>query len=824
MLLAWGLSAALAAYLPTIVVGLMIVVLEFNFPEHSAWRPRWSDVKADAAFIGVVQIALPQALAALSVIALASWMHRHVAHAWWPHGWPLWAQVAIVVLAVDFMRYWLHRACHRYLPLWKLHEVHHSPEILYVLNVGRFHPLEKTLHFALDTAPFLIIGVAPEVIAGYFLMYSVNGLFQHSNVRLRHGWLNYIAATAETHRWHHARDPQTAACNFSNTTIVWDLLFGTWRLHPNQAASNVGIPDESYPESFWSQMLSPFRHDAVAEGVRFRRWFVRPFQQLHAWGSLLLHVRRINANTRDPMKVQRALLREIIQENRHTTFGRQHGFEAIKNIDEFVQRVPVRDYEGLRPFIDAEIKRGENALTAENPQHYVRTSGTTGKPKDIPLTPSHLRALRKIHRLSLLLQQRACPRAFAGSILGIVGAANEGVLSNGKPVGSASGIVAGDTPALVRQQFVVPPVVFSIGDHRVKYLLILRLALARRDVTYLGSGNPTTPLALIKLYREFRGPLLDDLRRGTFFRSDELTPEIRRAIKSRLRANPQRASELEKIGGAARIADLWPDLCTVSTWTCASAGIAVEALRRELAPRTRILELGYISSEFRGTVTLGRTANGGLPTFDAHYFEFVERDRWDCGEPEFLTLDRVRKGIPYYVVVTTRSGLYRYFINDVVVISGFFHKTPLLKFLQKGRGVTSITGEKLYEAQVLAAVNSVMMQMGRGVRFMMMLADEVAARYLLYIEPDPGPRSSVEALGQAVDLALQKLNVEYAAKRGSDRLHAPIAAWLRAESGEAYKQFCLQHGQREGQFKTVCLARRNGFGFDFDPLVDTASS
>jgi hypothetical protein len=198
----------------------------------------------------------------------------------------------------------------------------------------------------------------------------------------------------------------------------------------------------------------------------------------------------------------------------------------------------------------------------------------------------------------------------------------------------------------------------------------------------------------------------------------------------------------------------------------------------------------------------------------------VERDSWDRGEPVFLTLDRVRKGVPYYVIVTTPSGLYRYFINDLVVVRGFLHRTPLLKFLQKGRGVTSITGEKLYETQVITAVKLVMTEMGRGVRFVMMVADEVAATYFLYVEPDAGPKPSADALGRAVDEGLKKLNVEYAAKRESNRLHPVIAAWLILESGEAYKQFCLLQGQREGQFKTVALSYRKSFGFDFLPWME----
>lgn len=257
-LMSSGASLLVATYLPITAAGLSIVVLERFCPERSDWQPTRSDVLTDVAFLAFVQIALARLLAFLATVALASWMHEHSKSALWPHAWPLPMQIICMVLTVDLMRYWLHRVCHRSPALWKLHEVHHSPDILYTLNVARFHPLEKILHFLLDSVLFMLLGVAPEVFAGYFLLYSVNGFFQHSNVRLRYGWLNYIVGSAETHRWHHARDPRTASCNFSNTTIVWDLIFGTWYL-PRGRQLDVGIPDRRYPKRFLAQMVSPFR-------------------------------------------------------------------------------------------------------------------------------------------------------------------------------------------------------------------------------------------------------------------------------------------------------------------------------------------------------------------------------------------------------------------------------------------------------------------------------------------------------------------------------------------------------------------------------------
>ena len=823
-----GAPLTVATFAPVALVAAVLVYLEARDPERRDWRPRVSDLGNDTAFIALIQVILPRALTALVVLYASGWTHEHAASGWWPHDWQFVAQVAAMVLIVDFMRYWLHRACHRFSFLWRLHEVHHSPDILYSLNVGRFHPLEKLLHWSLDTVPFLLLGVAPAVLAGYFLIYAVNGLFQHSNVRLRCGWLNYIVAGAELHRWHHARDPRHAAHNFSNTTALWDLVFGTWYLPRRRVVDAVGIADRSYPKGVLAQMLAPFRRrDQQHSSRTLSAQFADLLLGLHLRIALFIEGRRIVAAIRDPMRVQRALLERIVNMNRDTTFGREHGFGRITDHASFARQVPVRDFEGLRPYVDATIERGERALTTEPPVHYMRTSGTTGKAKDIPLTRTHLKALRRIHEAAVAMQFRICPEAFSGGILAIVSPAFEGTLQNGASFGSASGVVAGNTPSVVRDKFVVPAPVLSIEDCRVKYLLILRLALGRPDLSYIATANPSTLLMLVQLYRDHESALLDDLRNGGFFLRDRVPPAVWVAVESRLKADPERSNELarRRFGSAeARIADLWPSLKLVGTWTCASAGVAVAALRPELPAGTRIFDLGYIASEFRGTITLGRRAGSGCPTVHAHFFEFVERERWDRGNPEFLTLDRIRKGVDYYIFVTTPSGLYRYFINDLVRVRGFLHRMPLMSFVQKGKGVTNITGEKLYEAQVLDAVRTATSRQGLAPRFVMMLADEELRCYRLYLEVAAGSAVREAELARAVDERLGEINVEYRAKRASGRLGPPSAICLTDGTAEAYKRFCVAAGQREGQFKTVALAYRREFDFGLEGFARQAAA
>jgi sterol desaturase/sphingolipid hydroxylase (fatty acid hydroxylase superfamily) len=814
-LLAHEVAPSLAAYLPITLVGLSVLFLETRFPERLDWRPTRSDLIADAAFMAAVMVALPRLLTPMAIIALASYTHANHTGSWWPHSWPLWTQIIAMVLVVDFVRYWLHRACHQFTPLWRLHEVHHSPDVLYVVNVGRFHPIEKALHFSLDTVPFLLIGVAPEVLAGYFLLYSVNGLFQHSNLRLRYGWLNYLVGSAETHRWHHARDPKIASCNFGNTTIVWDLVFGTWRL-PG-AVGDIGIMNRSYPKGFLAQMVAPFQNEL--SGQSLKRWTADKIITARLAMTCTLARMRLARSIHDPMRVQRKVLDEILKANRDTQFGRQHSFEQIDSYESFSRLVPVSDFEQLRPYIDAEITAGEVALTAEAPMRYVRTSGTTGAPKDVPLTVNHLASLRRVHRESIAFQFRVCPEGFKGAIVAMVSPAFEGKLSNGKPYGSASGIVAQNTFAAVRDKFVVPPAVLTIADSRVKYLLVLRLAIARRDVTYFGAANPSTLLALMKLFREHQDALIADVRCGTFFLSGSLPQEVSDAVHRCLRADPVRADELHRLrceSSFVRIADIWPSVRLIVTWTCASAGVALDALRTELSSSVRIMELGYISSEFRGTITIGRRSGSGLPTLDTHFFEFVELDAWESEQPRYLTLDQVAKGRDYYVIVTTPSGLYRYFINDIVRVTGFLGATPLLRFAQKGKGVTNITGEKLYEAQVLQAVRESMHATGCSARFVMMLADEDARRYRLYVEADLNPVVKASTLAKDVDARLRDLNIEYEAKRESERLSPLEAHWLRSGTGELYRAHCIENGQREGQFKMVALDYRRRFAFDLD--------
>lgn len=519
-----------------------------------------------------------------------------------------------------------------------------------------------------------------------------------------------------------------------------------------------------------------------------------------------------------PDREQERVLLAILNANRTSEFGLEHGFAGIRTAEQYRQHVPVQEYDTLRPYIERQRSTGAAALTTEAPVFYAQTSGSTGTPKYIPIPPSTLRTHRAEQALFTYLQYRACPAAFSGKALGIMGAAVEGHLDSGHHVGSVSGYLYESLPPSVRARFVLPPAVSAIGDYDIKYLVILRLALAFPGITYMGSPNPSTFLRLLDILNNRRDELARSLETGSFPELEALDAGTRAMVAPHLRADRTRASQLR---GAAPLtfASLWPDVRLVTTWTGGSCGIALDRLRHTLPAGARVMELGYQATECRGTIAIEAETPGGLPPFHHHFFEFVEQDAWDGGRPAFLVLGELTEGRRYYIVITTAAGLYRYFMNDLVEVTGFHRRTPLLRFVQKGKGVTNLTGEKLYEGQVIQAVQGASRAFGLAAPFFLLVGDEDRPSYRLFLEDDAPARPPLADVAAAVDERLGDLNIEYRSKRASGRLAPLTIAWLKPGAGEAYKAACVRSGQREGQFKPVVLQYRSKLALPLEPYV-----
>ena len=101
----------------------------------------------------------------------------------------------------------------------------------------------------------------------------------------------------------------------------------------------------------------------------------------------------------NPLATQEKLFYELIQEGKKTRFGKEHGFEKIRDLKSFREQVPVRDYEGLKGYIEAVLEGANDVLWPGRPLYYAKSSGTTSGAKYIPITkasmPQHIRAARE---------------------------------------------------------------------------------------------------------------------------------------------------------------------------------------------------------------------------------------------------------------------------------------------------------------------------------------------------------------------------------------------------------------------------------------------
>lgn len=821
-LVAQGVNLQIATYIPVLLGAVVIALLEWLLPYHDEWHPSKQDVKADVLYMLLVQILLPRLLGFLIAITLLAYFvtDDSVLSNLWVHDWPIGIQAILMVLIADFLRYWIHRAAHQYSFLWRLHAVHHSTDKLYWMNTGRFHPIEKALQFVFDALPFILLSVKAEVLSLYFVFYALNGFFQHSNIELRFGVLNYIFSTAELHRWHHSKSIEESSTNYGNNTIVWDLLFGSWFLPKEKQVRELGLFNPQYPMSFADQLKTPF-----TVGLDKRPIAILNLKEV--WKNVItmmtLQLARVfywwpfRRAARKPLLKQQRVLQHIIQMQCNTKFGKSHHFNTITDITSFKKQVPIQSYSTLRSYIEKQIA-GQHALTKEQPLFYARTSGTTGDPKYIPVLSETIKEQQRSLAIFSYLQYRAQPQAFSGKLLAIPGPYEEGTFDSGVSFGSISGLMYTSMPRHLKDKYVIPASVFSLEDYNLKYRLILRLTLPYTNLSYLASANPTTFKKLLDELNSGWDTLLNDLTSGGFHDLDTLPDTVRDDVRSLLMAYPQRAQELKALISSPKTLtfnDVWPNIRLVVTWMGGSCGIAINHIKPAFPKETTFIDLGYLSSEMRGTITLDASSNGGLPTLMDHFFEFTEVNQYEEGSRETLTIDELEEGKQYFIMVTTSAGLYRYFMNDIVEVTGKYKETPLLSFVQKGKGVTNITGEKLSEKQLIMSLEAIQEKYKIDIPFYVALACVEQARYLLYVEM----KSAYKAIPELVDeieFYLCKHNVEYASKRESVRLNPIEVKRIKPGTAEVYKRFCIEKGQRESQFKPLLLQYQLDNTFPFD--------
>ncbi len=182
---------------------------------------------------------------------------------------PVWLQALLVIVIVDVIQYWLHRAFHTRW-LWPFHAIHHSPKQLDWTATWRIHPVNFVFYETVAGIITLLFGCSLEAFAIVAPFNFFSAALVHANLNWTFGPFRFVLASPVFHRWHHASDPAIHDKNFAPTFPVLDLMFGTYHMPKGELPEAYGA--EGVPEGVLGQLAHPFtRISAMLAEGRVRR-------------------------------------------------------------------------------------------------------------------------------------------------------------------------------------------------------------------------------------------------------------------------------------------------------------------------------------------------------------------------------------------------------------------------------------------------------------------------------------------------------------------------------------------------------------------------
>ena len=510
-----------------------------------------------------------------------------------------------------------------------------------------------------------------------------------------------------------------------------------------------------------------------------------------AWVAASLPAwRRFRAAVRDPAAAQRRRLLACVRRNADTAFGREHGFGSIRTIEEYRDRVPIRGYDELEPWV-TRIARGESfVLTAESVTRLVPSSGSTSAVKLIPFTRSLHRELAAGVGAWIADLYRRAPTLLGGPAYWSV----TPVAGDSRPFVDADSVEASVVPigfdddaaylgvvraALARRAVAVPPDVRLERDlDAFRHATLVHLLLAR-DLRLVSVWHPSLFAGLLDALREHWPRLVDEVGR----RRRERAAELRRADPLDVRS-------------------IWPRLAVVSCWAHGPSAAPAADLARRLG-NVSVQPKGLLATEGVVSIPIGDRHPVAVTS---HVVEFLD----GAGRPRLA--HELDDGGEYVVVLTTGGGLYRYRLADRVRVSGFVEATPSLEFIGRDDRVSDRCGEKLSDGFVAGAIDRLFRsRVARQPRFALLAADaaEPGGRmaYTLFVESDDG---LPDDLASGLERELRR-NPHYAWCVDLGQLRPARVMRVGPGAHAAYVERCRADGQRLGDIKPVSLHPADGW-------------
>lgn len=398
--------------------------------------------------------------------------------------------------------------------------------------------------------------------------------------------------------------------------------------------------------------------------------------------ALLVSLERWSAPAGDPW----SRLRELLEKNADTVFGRAHDFSAIRSPEGFRAAMPPMDYDDHRPWIERAANGEDGVLACDKILGFEKTSGTSSQAKWIPISEGLRQEFARGLASWFTGWRQRRPEVFAGRAYWAI-----------SPPGMMPETTRGGLPLGMTSDAAYFP--DDVGGKLAGWLVMPGL-----------SGRPEA------VFEETAAALLaaPDLSVVSVW-----SPTFLLGIDAALR----------RMRGDFSWRDLWPRLALVSCWADASSAPWIPRLRERLGG-IPIEAKGLLATE--GITSVADSIDGSPRlASECHWHEFLDE------EGRFTEIADLKLGMIYEVLITTAGGLFRYRGGDRVRVTGAgADQLPRLRFAGRTGGVSDLVGEKLTESQVLEAL------VAGGSRGFM-VAERERPGYVIWLE-DPSRAGAVE--------------------------------------------------------------------------------
>lgn len=516
-----------------------------------------------------------------------------------------------------------------------------------------------------------------------------------------------------------------------------------------------------------------------------------------------------------PVETQEKILMQIMDENKDTEYGKKIGFKDVHSVEDFQRIVPLSTYDTYADYVDRMLDGEENLMMARKCKRYCTSSGSVGKPKVLPKSGKDL---WNMQCMGFAATPACAERWFKErgkkfpKQMGPVAIILTGHKMKDGKMGNGAGQVPFTYLKPISRFFMTTPNDFMYPENEDAVdstYFHLRFALQRRDISFLGS-MVVTLLTTMFDYLEGNWELIcKDIEMGTIDPSIKCPPELRKKWEKKFKPMPKRAAEIRREcekGFDTPIAPrIWPDFVWSYGMVGSNLQFYVQKLRRHIGDAP-IHNMGYAAAEGYMAMPVELDVNDYVLLPRSIFFEFIPIDNPECERP--LTIGEVEVGKEYELIVTNFSGLYRYQIEDVVRVTGFYNKTPKIEFLYRNNLAMNIANEKTTTQMVDWAAAKVQEELGitfKGYSFYDDTASE-PVRYMLLAEPEGDiSKDRIPEIEKSLDNWLNESNEKYFKYRRWGMIGEPKVVFLKKDTYQDYREMLKKQGKVLNQIKPVTV-------------------